>query len=175
MRKLRPLLIVLGVQILVLVMIPMKKIIARAAGQEITLTTRPVDPYSILSGYYVTLAYEAEVPSLDLVEPGIDPGEDVFVTVADDLPAWRVVSVSRDRPHPNPEQVSIPAIWRGSSAEFSGVDRFYISEDDRHEVDRLMREAGGRALVDLKIDSSGSLALLRLRIDEHTFGLGREQ
>ena len=49
-----PLAVVLIVQIGVLVYLPAGQVRARLTGTEVTLRTAPVDPYDVLSGYYMT-------------------------------------------------------------------------------------------------------------------------
>ena len=41
-------------QLAILAAIPREQALARVRGKEITLETRPVDPYNVLSGYSVT-------------------------------------------------------------------------------------------------------------------------
>src|SRR6266511_3020634 len=49
-------------QFLILAAVPAQKIYTRATGRSVTLKIRPVDPYNVLSGYYVRLNYEIANP-----------------------------------------------------------------------------------------------------------------
>jgi uncharacterized membrane-anchored protein len=167
MREMRALIVVLIVQVGILVAIPARKIVARATGQTVTLETRPVDPYDILAGYYVTLAYAVERADSDLVEGDLEEGQTVFVNVEKDEPAWRLRSITSE-PDTYDGAVSIRATWKGSVARIEEASRFYVPEDRRHEIDGLLR--AGRAYVDLKVDAGGAPAVLRLRVQGRVFG-----
>jgi uncharacterized membrane-anchored protein len=177
LRKYWPLCVVLVVQAAILILIPMRKVIARIAGTEITLQTRPVDPYDVLSGYYVTLAYEVEVPEPGLVESGMEEGQEVWIAVERAEPAWRSVGLTREKPEADPDHVGLKAVWRSSwrgQAILDGVHRFYIPEAEREKVADLMRKAEGRAFVDMRVDGNGNMALMRLRVMDQTFGSQKE-
>ncbi|HYE74982.1 MAG TPA: GDYXXLXY domain-containing protein, partial [Blastocatellia bacterium] len=47
-----------AVQVLILISMPLSKAYTRATGRSVILKVAPVDPYTILSGYYVTLNYD---------------------------------------------------------------------------------------------------------------------
>jgi uncharacterized membrane-anchored protein len=51
---------VIVAQLAILAAIPLRQVRARLSGTTVTLETVPVDPYDVLSGYYVTLRYAAE-------------------------------------------------------------------------------------------------------------------
>src|SRR5688500_14580456 len=94
----------LALQLLILAAIPAQKVLARLRGAPITLKTRPIDPYNILSGYYVTLAYDVENGRL---EPPPSEELKVWVNVKRDTPAWTLESVTRERPPQRDGLVSI--------------------------------------------------------------------
>ncbi len=52
----------LTVQAAILAAVPAKQIYTRLTGKTIFIKTAPVDPYSLLSGYYVVLNYEIARP-----------------------------------------------------------------------------------------------------------------
>lgn len=174
MRRWWPLVLVLAVQFGILGAIPARKVVARLAGTEVTLRTRPVDPYDLLSGYYVTLGYEVERPGPGQVEDGladrVGEGERVYVNVRRGDPEWRLSSVSLEAEAPAEGRVSLRAAWSGSAPILEGVDRLFIPEDRRDEADRALREAEGRALVDLRVDADGRMAVIRLRVGDRVFG-----
>jgi uncharacterized membrane-anchored protein len=168
LRRHWPLLAAVGVQAVLLALVPARQVRARLAGTEVTLRTVPVDPYDVLSGYHVTLRYEAELPIQGDAGP---PGSEAWLLIGRGEEAWRAFSCTAHRPEPRAGEVVLRAeLERGVMAASTGprcripsAGRFYIPEARRDEVDRAMREAGGRALVDVKVSASGDVALLRLR------------
>ena len=68
-----------------------------------------------------------------------------------------------------PRTASIRATYQHGRATIDGASRFYIPEARRGQIEELMSEAGGRALVDMKVGAGGQVALQRLRFDDQTF------
>ena len=87
MRKHWSLVVVLAIQLAILAAIPAKKIMARASGATVVLKTAPVDPYDILSGYYVILAYEVQREARKYDHQFSD-GDVVWLNLVHDEPAW---------------------------------------------------------------------------------------
>ncbi len=168
-RKYRPLLLALGAQLLILALVPARSIIARTSGTEVTLRTMPVDPYDLLSGYYVTLAYEVERPE-DARPPDVPAGTTVYVVVERDTPAWRFVRFTLDADAAGPDQVVLRGRARFGSVALDNARRLYIPEAQRHEVEDALDDVDRRALVDLRVGADGTIALLRLRVGSQTFG-----
>jgi uncharacterized membrane-anchored protein len=167
-RRYRPLLLALGVQLAILALVPARSIVARTTGAEVTLRTMPVDPYDLLSGYYVTLAYEVERPEGASV-PDVPPGTTVYVVVARDTPAWRFVRFSLEA-DPGPDQVALRGHARYGAVDLDNAGRLYIPEEQRQAVDDALARVDRRALVDMRVGADGTIALLRLRADGQTFG-----
>jgi uncharacterized membrane-anchored protein len=159
----------LALQLAILAAVPAKKVRAHFSGREITLETRPIDPYDLLSGYYVTLGYAIERPPDELLPP-LETGE-VWLVVEPGDPAWRLVEVRLARPlELARDRVAIRATWMYGMAQIEGAQRLYIPESQRHEIDALMRQQNGRALVDLKVSAGGEPAVLRMRLGGRSFG-----
>ncbi len=160
---------VIAVQLLILAAVPGRKVLARIHGTDVTLETRPVDPYDVMSGYYVTLGYKAEDAPL---APGFHPddGATVYITVARGTPAWRGVAVTADPIPPEADQVSLKATWDGRRARLLDAQRLYVPEAERFKVTEAFRAAASPAVADLKVDSGGAVALLRLHVNGHTWG-----
>jgi uncharacterized membrane-anchored protein len=155
-----PLLAAVGIQLAILAAIPLRQAKARALGTEITLETAPVDPYDLLSGYHVTLAYRAE----QLGYAGGDgDGGPAWLVVAPGSPAWQAVTCSRGLPSHAEGHVAIAAEVVHGHCSIPTAHRFYVPEDRRQEIDAALRAVRGAALVDLKVDAGGNVALLRLR------------
>lgn len=167
-----PLAVVLVAQFAVVAAVPARQVAARWTGTPILLETRPVDPYSILAGYYVTLDYEAEWPAKSLVEPGLAPGERVWLTVERAAPAWRAVSVTRDRPAAAPDRVAIRARWRDPNVEIDGAGRFYLPEARRGRVDAERLGNRRTGIVEMRVGRDGTPALLKFTIGDVVIDTG---
>ena len=160
--------VVLLVQIGILVAIPFRAARARLTGTAITLETGPVDPFDPLSGYYVTLDYVAERPPESTESFRV--GEPLWVTVEKGEPAWKPISVTRERPAPSANRVSLRGRFDGGRARIEEASRFFIPEDRRTEVDDLLRAARQHALVDLRVGEDGTPAPVRLRVGGKSIG-----
>jgi hypothetical protein len=147
--------VVLGVQLLIV---------------AATLETRPFDPYDVLSGYYVTLGYEAETPPADRLDPDLAVDGPAWILLARETPAWRVVSVSPIRPTPAADEAVLKATWDGHRARLDDLRKFFISEAARQEVADTMSKNRGRAFVDMRVGMGGEAVLLRLHVGDKTFG-----
>jgi uncharacterized membrane-anchored protein len=159
--------VVVAFQAAALAAIPMRALRTRAQGADVTLWTAPVDPYDVMSGYYVTLAYEAERTN-DL--PHAENGDAVWVTVRRADPAWTPVSVRVERPASAEGELSLHARWSHGRASIENAGRLYIPEAECSRAAKALREAKGRGLVDLKVDADGNVSVLRLRVGDATFG-----
>lgn len=159
--------VVLTVQLAILVAVPARQALARLRGTTLTLRTVPVDPFDVLAGHYVTLAYEVERVPTRLAEPGLQPGDRVWVTVAQGQPAWTLVSVTRERPAPASGRASMRARWKWGGpdqgqVELDGAGRLYVTEERGRALDA--RRGGRReSLVDLRVGEDGTPAVLDLR------------
>jgi uncharacterized membrane-anchored protein len=169
-RRWLPLTLVVAVQLVILALVPLRQVAARRTGTPVTLRTRPVDPYDVMSGYYVTLAYEVERPEGDeSPPPGTEYDDPVYVIVAKDEPAWRFVGYAKAPIH-TPDRLTLRARWQGYGAKLEGADRLYIPESRRHDVDEALGDVDRRALVDVRVADDGTIAVLRLRASGRTFG-----
>jgi uncharacterized membrane-anchored protein len=156
------LVLVIAIQVAILAAIPLRQVRARLSGTVITLETMPVDPYDVLSGYYVTLRYRAEQPpDAGALREGDGPA---WVLLAPAEPAWAPLRLARERPPAGDGTVALRVDVEHGRARIPSAGRFYVPEARREEVDRALRAAGSRALVDLKVDDDGNVALLRLRV-----------
>jgi uncharacterized membrane-anchored protein len=158
------------VQLAILVAIPKDEIFARMRGRMITLETRPIDPYNVLSGYSVTLAYAIERVEPALVEKGLEQGGPAYFTVEAASPAWKLVSVTKARPEAMPNRTTIKGTYWAWGSSLKGADRLYIPEAEREKVADAMRATNGKAYVDLQVDDHGNVAVIRLRANGRAFG-----
>lgn len=155
------------VQFGILAAIPARAILARSRGTEITLQTRPFDPFSPFTGYHERLAYDVEFSP---PEGNFRDGEEIWITVEQADPAWTLVSATREKPPARENQVSIRATYGKPRCPLQGAGLIYIPEARREEADRKMLEAQSKALVDMVIARDGSAYVLRLRVGGTTFG-----
>jgi uncharacterized membrane-anchored protein len=161
--------LVVAAQLGILVAVPARQLAARYAGTPVTLRTAPVDPYDVLAGHYVTLSYEVERKAAGAAEPGLEPGDDVWLTVKSGDPAWTLEKVTRARPPAGaPGVVSIRATWRGGRGgegwvELDGARRLYLPQGRAQEIDAA-RRGSDRALVDLRVGRDGTPAIVGLRL-----------
>jgi uncharacterized membrane-anchored protein len=150
-------------QFLILAAVPAQKIYTRATGRSVMLKIRPVDPYNILSGYYVTLNYEIANPGSFANSDDSYSGELIYAILerrADGV--WHPVSLSKFYPANLPEnRIAIRGRHSYSRIEY-GIDEFFIPEDKRAEIEEGLRKNHDRARVEIKVDSKGDAALVRL-------------
>jgi uncharacterized membrane-anchored protein len=165
-RRSWPLVAVVVLQLGILAAIPLRQARALLAGTEVTLETMPVDPYDLLSGYYVTLRYRAEEAPR---AAGLSDGE-AWLLLAPGSPAWSGLEVRPGRPAPAPGQVAIRVEVERGRVRIPSAGRFYVPAARRGEVDQALRTVRSAALVDLKVGEDGSVALLRLHAGAVTVG-----
>lgn len=173
--------LVLAVQFAILAAIPVRQARARLSGVEITLETVPVDPYDLLSGYYVTLRYAVEVAArageqTDRRPPATERsggGGATWMLVRRAAPAWELADCClADRPRPLPDGLVALRVEhdKAGAVRIPSAGRFFIPESRRTEIDSALRASGGRARVDLKVGEDGSVALLRLHVGSVVVG-----
>ena len=87
-----------GVQLVILALVPLRPVLAAWRGQEVTLATAPVDPFDPFHGAYVRLAYEVERTPPDRAGPDPEEGSVVFLVVEQAEPAGygHALSLARD-------------------------------------------------------------------------------
>ncbi|MEB3212742.1 MAG: GDYXXLXY domain-containing protein [Leptolyngbyaceae bacterium] len=110
----------LGLQVLLVLMVPAQSLYARLSGTSVILQTAPVDPYSLLQGYYVTLRYDisrAEIleplPGWNEVEAQVKELEESPQQSAQGMPIYvvlRAPTESSEEPPPSPEPSPVPWI-----------------------------------------------------------------
>jgi uncharacterized membrane-anchored protein len=158
-------------QVLILAAVPAQKIYTRATGRSVTLKIRPVDPYNVLSGYYVTLNYEIANPGSFANSNDSDiKGERVYAILERRADGeWRPVSLSESYPVNLPEnRIAIRGSYPYSRIEY-GIEEFFIPEDKRAEIEQGLWKNRDQARVEVKVDSEGNAALVRLLIGDRVY------
>ncbi|MCX5655340.1 MAG: GDYXXLXY domain-containing protein [Planctomycetota bacterium] len=167
-----------ALQLAVLAAVPAPQAYTRLTGRTVILKTAPVDPYDVMSGYYVTLSYE-------ISDRNRIPGEKAFlskekatgnesVTVyvvlregADGV--WAAESVHDAWPDVPADRVVVKGLYRYWMPMEFGIERFFIPETAREAVEKDLRANRDGARVEVKIDSFGRAALMRLRIGDRVY------
>lgn len=158
------------IQVLIVAAIPARKVITRASGRTIVLKVRPVDPYSILSGYYVTLAFEISTPTGFPTPPELKNGDACYAVVErDESGVWRPYSLDRELPQELSENQAAIAGRVNQSRFQYGIENFFIPEAQRSLIEDDLRKNGDRAVVEVKVDSQGNAALVKLIIDDRVY------
>ncbi|HOT29567.1 MAG TPA: GDYXXLXY domain-containing protein [Candidatus Ozemobacteraceae bacterium] len=157
-----------ALQVLILVMVPMQQIRSLVIGRTIELAVEPVDPYSIMKGYFVTLSYSVCRPER-FSSRGVDlrDGQTVYAVVEEgDDGLWVPVSLMTSPPrHLERGRIFLKGRrtgWRGISY---GIEEYSIPEARRGDVDRALRQHMDKARVRVKVDDEGNAALESLIIN----------
>ena len=161
--------IAVAAQLLILAAVPAQKIRTRTMGKTIFLKTAPVDPYSIMSGYYVVLSYEISNPAVSIEWKNWLKGSDVWVVLkSDSNNIWDAVSVHKERPAIPDGCIVIKGKATGWRIEY-GIESYFIPEEARHKVESDFRSHSREAKAEVKVDSSGNAALIKLIIQDRVY------
>ena len=161
----------LALQMLILLLVPAQKMRTRATGRDVVLKVAPVDPYSLLSGYYVTLGYEVGNRSAFPNHAQADDyGKAVYAILErGNDGVWRPQALSKTLPKNLPEyQIALRGRNEYERIRY-GIEEFYIPESQRQTIADDLQKHPDAARVEIKVDSSGNAALMRLRIEERVY------
>lgn len=158
------------VQLLILAVVPARKVVTLTTGKTVVLKVQPVDPYNMLSGYYNTLSFDiADVnayPNAQVFPDGswvyaiIQQRDDGFWT-----PALLVTELPTNLPD---NRAALLGQVNYGRIKF-GIEEFYIPEAQRYAVGEDLRTNAEKARVEVKVDHSGHAALERLRIEDRIY------
>ena len=153
------------VQLLILAMVPAKQVYTRMAGKLITIETAPVDPYDIMSGYYVTLSYK-----ISQAGGSSRPSGKVYVVLEEsDDGIWSDVSVHDKWPEKiDADQIVIKGKGERWRIKY-GIERYYIPEKGRENIERQVRNNRQATKAQIKVDRFGNAALIRLIVKDQIF------
>jgi len=163
--------VAVAAQLFILAAVPAQKIHTRVTGKTILLKTAPVDPYSVMSGYYVTLGYEISNPKgLTGWKEGSE-GMPVWVILQEGSNGiWNAVSVHDKRPTVPNDCVMIKGKVSASRWRIEyGIESYFIPEDARDKVARDLRNNSREAKAEVKVDSSGNAAITKLIIQDRVY------
>jgi uncharacterized membrane-anchored protein len=159
-------------QLVILAAVPYSKMHTRKTGVTVILKTAPIDPYSVMSGYYVTLTYEISRLS-DAMRSRLIENKDCYVVLEQDpndpYGFWNAVSVSMSFPATlAPGQVVIKGRYEGWTVTY-GIERYYIPEDKRQTLEQAIRKNRDATRIEVKVDAKGNAALSRLLIGNEVY------
>ena len=162
------------IQILILVAVPARKVFTMATGKTVVLKVQPVDPYSILSGYYATLGFDISridaFPNATGMVQRFSEGASVYAIVeSGDDGIWKPISLEHELPAnlPDNRAALLGHIYRGTIRY--GIEEFYIPEAHRYVIAEELRRNVDKARVEVKVDRGGHAALERLRIEDRVY------
>lgn len=157
------------IQTLILIAVPARKVVTRATGKAVVLKVQPVDPYSVLSGYYATLGFD--ISRVDAFPNArVFPDGAIYAVVArGDDGTWKPAFLESHLPANLPDnRVAILGQLRGGLITY-GIEEFYIPEAQRESIAEDLRKNQDKARVEVKVDRSGHAALERLRIEDRVY------
>jgi len=156
------------VQVLILAAVPGQKLYTLLTGRTVVLRTAPVDPYDVMSGYYVTLSYEISrfdrVPGSAAFSGFEEDGTPLYVVLRQgDDGFWQAESVHPARPDVAADRVVIKGRKTWRAIEY-GIETYYIPEAARETIEDDLRQHARDARIEVKVDRFGRAALVRLLI-----------
>ena len=162
------------IQVLILVAVPARKVFTTATGKTVFLKVRPVDPYSMLSGYYANLGFDISrveaFPNVTGVSHGFSDGAWCYAVVErGDDGTWKPVSLEQELPDNLPDN-RVALLGRLDHGVIRyGIEEFYIPEAQRYSIADDLRSNVDKARVEVKVDRSGHAALQRLIIENRIY------
>jgi uncharacterized membrane-anchored protein len=145
-----------------------------ATGKTVVLKVQPVDPYSILSGYYATLGFDISrvdaFPNVQGISHGFSEGDWCYAVVEKgEDGTWKPVSLERELPGNLPDnRVALLGQLNHGVIRY-GTEEFYIPEAQRQSIAEDLRRNVDKARVEVKVDSGGHAALQRLIIEDRIY------
>jgi uncharacterized membrane-anchored protein len=161
----------LALQIVILIGVPAQKMITLRTGRSVILKVRPVDPYNILSGYYVTLGYDISRSDSFATKVEASSGATVFAVVEQQADGvWKPVELTNSLPDNLPNnRAAIRGQMMSGSIEY-GIEQFFIPETKRTAIEEDLRKHLDQARVEVKVDDQGNAALVKLLIEDRVYG-----
>ncbi|MCB9359592.1 GDYXXLXY domain-containing protein [Candidatus Woesearchaeota archaeon] len=116
-------------------------------GTTVELATRPVDPFDILRGQYMTIGYE-----ISTIPGSFNQGDIVYVSLEPDNEGiWRLTDASTQKPD---KGVFIKGTMDGNNRVRYGIEQFFFERN----ADVPTRDI----TVEVKIDSQGNARIVQL-------------
>jgi uncharacterized membrane-anchored protein len=160
--------LLLQVGLMFLIIIPQWTILAY--GREVVLETEPYDPYTIFSGYYADLRYKIENVEPVSDSNGVYSNQRFFVLLKRNQEGtWDVVRAG-EQPFRKlgPDEAQIRGKVSYNTMEY-GIEQYYLPEDQRERVDKLLSKRDTKVLVTVRLAADGRAAIQSLRIGKEVF------
>src|SRR3989338_9233707 len=111
-------------------------------GKTMVLATRPIDPFDIFRGQYITINYE--ISSISLTEDMIE-GDTVYVSLKEDQDKiWRFESVSKTR---SASDMFIRGSVKNNERIEYGIEQYFFERNAQFPTNNLT--------VEVKVSKSG--------------------
>lgn len=161
--------------------IPAQSAYTYLTGKTVILQTAPVDPYSLLTGYYQILSYDISTRSNLEKLPGskdiLKDGNSFYVVLQEEkstdekIPkAWKPLRLSKEIPSALPDnQVALKGKYRYGRVTY-GLEKYNIPEDQRNKINNNISQASRSVterdkqpiVVEVKVDSQGKAVPISL-------------
>lgn len=140
-------------------------------GKEIVVDVSQYDPYDLMRGYYLRLQYD--FTDIELYEGVKDEAgnryvrsnDTVYIVLEETDGVWKPIEkVLDEKPVCEQGQIFIKGKMRWSRAKF-GIERFYVPEANREDMEKEFTEKSENSQAKLKVDKNGNVVLVGLIID----------
>ncbi|MEL6163037.1 MAG: GDYXXLXY domain-containing protein [Cyanobacteria bacterium J06628_3] len=168
-----------------LLAIPAQSTYTYLTGRTVILQTIPVDPYSLLTGYYQILNYDISTRSTLEKLPGskdILKDEKSFYVILEEqksnnkeIPqAWKPIRLTKDIPNSLPEnQVALEGKYQRGRIIY-GLEQYNMPEDQRNKINNdisqvrrsVTRRDKQPIVVEIKVDSQGKSVPVSMWVEE---------
>ena len=185
----RRFILAISIQLAIVFSISVPQAITLATGNTIYLATRPIDPYDLLRGRYVTLEYEAESPAVLKMLPGYlsrSELEDVYGQIPRriylvmepresqaTIPVWQPVRVAYSLPQELDTEQQLLAgrlVDRWENLEMdAGLGRYFIPEAIGDDLEDDIRQHQEATLAEVKVDRRGNSALVGVWVEDRQY------
>lgn len=140
-------------------------------GTPVLLETKPVDPRSLFRGDYVILRYAINTLDAGLfgMPADVKHGETLYVTLREEAPFWKPVSIHSVRPEPAPGTVVIKGEvgYAGTGAKTVelryGIEEYFVPEGAGREIERPRQD--GKVSILVAVDRFGNAGIKALLVD----------
>lgn len=150
-------------QVLFLLTMVGTKIFTLKTGTKILLEVVPVDPRDIFRGEYARLNYKISTVSLPEMQK-IKENQIIYVTLRQAEIYWEAVSVSKEKPVLNMNEIFIAGKKRRGRGIEYGIESYFVPEGKAIEIERIRPPA--KVSVEVSVDRFGNSAINRIFIDD---------
>lgn len=150
-------------QIVFLLVMVGTKIFTLKTGTKILLEVVPVDPRDIFRGEYARLNYKISTINSPEMRK-IKENQMVYVKLKQVEKYWEAVSVSKEKPILNENEILIIGKKRWGNRIEYGIESYFVPEGKAIEIERI--RAPAKVSVEVSVDRFGNAAINRIFIDD---------